>query len=101
MFIDMFNMLFHYMNSFRGVSTCHFIVRRFFSVNFWTLVRGHRVQIVVPQGGWQPPSNYRPPRGLAPTVLYYKMADRTPPLKSNPHLSCVGKRNYDELSPTW
>ena len=52
MFIDMFNMLFHYMNSFWGVSTCHFIVRRLFSVNFWILVRGHRVQIIVPQGGW-------------------------------------------------
>ena len=51
---------------FGGVSTCHFIVRRLFSVNFWTLVRGHRVQIIVPQGGWHlqfidPQGGWHPP----------------------------------------
>ena len=37
---------------FWGVSTCHFIVRRLFSVHFWALVRGHHVQIIVLQGVW-------------------------------------------------
>ena len=51
---------------FGGVSTCHFIVRRLFSVNFWILVRGHRVQIIVPQGGWHlqfidPQGGWHPP----------------------------------------
>ena len=73
---------------FGGVSTCHFIVRRFFSVNFWTLVRGHRVQIIVPQGGWH--LQFIDPQGGWHPPFYIIKWQVGPPLKSNPHGQTIG-----------
>ena len=51
---------------FLGGQHLPFYSQKAFSVNFWTLVRGHRVQIIVPQGGWHlqfidPQGGWHPP----------------------------------------